>query len=178
MNYDALAPGANPPYDINVIIEVPMNADPIKYEIDKETNALMVDRFMHTSMAYPCNYGFIPHTLSDDGDPLDVLLHCPFPLLPNCVVKARPIGVLLMEDEKGTDEKILAVPARELTNEFDNVRSSADIPKAIIRKIAHFFEHYKDLEDEKWVRIIGWHDEVVAREIIRDALDFHQQKIA
>ena len=169
MNFDKLKAGVNPPFDVNVVIEVPMCADPIKYEIDKESSALMVDRFMHTAMSYPCNYGFIPNTLSDDGDPLDVLLHCAFPLLPNCVVNARPLGVLIMEDEKGMDEKILAIPSRQLTDEFDAINSINDIPKAVLNRIAHFFEHYKDLEKNKWVKIIGWRDETVARQIIREA---------
>lgn len=170
MQYEKLTVGANPPYDVNVVIEVPMCADPIKYEIDKDSNALIVDRFMQTSMSYPCNYGFIPHTLSEDGDPLDVLLHCPFPLLPNSVVNARPIGVLIMEDEAGMDEKLLAIPGRKLTNEYDKVNSVNDLPPIILKKISHFFEHYKDLEAEKWVRIIGWRDDAVARQIVREAL--------
>ncbi len=178
MNYDRLQSGKNPPYDINVVIEVPMRADPIKYEIDKGTNALMVDRFMHTAMAYPCNYGFIPRTLSEDGDPLDVLLHCPYPLLPNCVVAARPVGVLIMEDEKGFDEKVLAVPGRNLTNEYDDVTSITDLPQSILHKISHFFEHYKDLEEGKWVRIVGWRDESVARQIVRESLQIECKESA
>ena len=170
MDYSKLSIGTKPPYDVNVVIEVPMRADPIKYEIDKASNALLVDRFMHTAMAYPCNYGFVPHTLSDDGDPIDILLHCAFPLIPNCVVNARPIGVLLMEDESGIDEKILAVPNRHLTDEFDKITSISDVPISTLSRIAHFFEHYKDLEKEKWVRVIGWRNESVARQIIRESI--------
>jgi len=150
-----------------------MGGDPIKYEIDKASNALVIDRFMYTAMAYPCNYGFIPHTLSEDGDPLDVLLHCSYPLQPNCVAPSRPIGVLLMEDEKGLDEKILAVPSRRITDQFDMVRSFKDVPNAHLERISHFFEHYKDLEKGKWAKIIGWRDEAVARQVISDAIERH-----
>jgi len=178
MNIEKLSIGANPPYDVNVVIEVPMFADPIKYEIDKTSNALIVDRFMFTAMTYPCNYGFIPHSLSEDGDPLDVLFHCPFPLLPNSIVNARPIGVLLMEDEKGMDEKIFAIPGRDLTSEYDKVNSIKDISESSLNKISHFFEHYKDLEKNKWARVIGWRDETVARQIIREAISLEQKQSA
>ena len=170
MLLNQLSIGNNPPYDLNVVIEVPMGGAPIKYEVDKPSNALMVDRFMYTAMAYPCNYGFVPHTLSDDGDPVDVLYHCPYPLAPNCVASARPIGVLLMEDEAGLDEKIFAVPSRSLTDEYDKIQSVDGISEAIRNKISHFFEHYKDLENKKWAKIIGWRDEVVARQIITESI--------
>ena len=178
MRLDNLSIGNNPPYDVNVVIEVPMGNDPIKYEIDKSCDALVVDRFMYTAMTYPCNYGFIPHTLSMDGDPVDVLVHGAYPLHPNCVVNTRPIGVLLMEDEQGLDEKILAVPSRNITDQFDDVKSFRDISEALINRIAHFFEHYKDLEKNKWVRVKGWRDETVARHIIRESIDRNSAQAA
>lgn len=178
MNIEQLTIGVNPPYDVNVVIEVPMGGAPIKYEMDKAADALVVDRFMYTAMTYPCNYGFIPHTLSDDGDPIDVLYHCPYPLAPNCIASARPIGVLLMEDESGLDEKIFAVPSKALTDEFNKVHSIEAISGAIKNKISHFFAHYKDLEIDKWVKIIGWRDEVVARQIITESISRAKQPAA
>jgi len=177
MQIDQLAIGKNPPYDVNVVIEVPMGGAPIKYEVDKASNALIVDRFMYTAMTYPCNYGFIPHTLSEDGDPVDILYHCPYPLASNCVASARPIGVLLMEDEAGLDEKIFAVPSRSLTDEYNKIQSINAISESIRNKISHFFEHYKDLENKKWVNVVGWRDEVVARQIITESIA-RAQKVA
>ncbi|MCL7420995.1 MAG: inorganic diphosphatase [Methylobacter sp.] len=156
MSLMKVSSGKDIPNDINVVIEIPAFSDPVKYEIDKDTGALMVDRFMGTSMQYPTNYGYIPHTLSDDGDPVDVLVITPAPLLSGCVVRCRPIGVLKMTDEAGEDAKVLAVPLEKLTPFYNRVKSYEDIPEDKLAKIAHFFEHYKDLEEGKWVKIEGW----------------------
>ncbi len=163
--------GKNAPWDVNVIIEVPMGSEPIKYEMCKDSGALYVDRFLHTAMQYPCNYGFIPHTLSGDGDPADVLVVGRRPLMPGCVLAVRPIGVLLMEDEGGQDEKILAVPQTRLHPFFSEVESYNDLPPILIKQISHFFEHYKDLESNKWVKILGWKGPEVAAEMIQDAIN-------
>ena len=166
MDISKIAIGKQVPDDVNVIIEVPMGSEPIKYEIDKESGAIFVDRFLHTAMTYPCNYGFIPHTLSQDGDPVDVLVVGRRPLMPGCVVAARPIGVLLMEDNAGVDEKILCVPARRLHPFWDEVEEYTDLPKILVDQIKHFFEHYKDLEEGKWVKVTGWAGRDKARELI------------
>ena len=171
MDLKKISIGKNPPWDINVIIEVPMGSEPIKYEMDKESGALFVDRFLHTAMNYPCNYGFIPHTLSGDGDPADVLVVGRRPLMPGCVIAARPIGVLLMEDEGGQDEKILAVPHSRLHPFFNDVQSYKDLPPILIQQIAHFFEHYKDLESNKWVKVIGWKDADEAAKLVSEAIE-------
>lgn len=170
MDISKVPVGENPPTDINVIIEVPIGSEPIKYEMDKDSGALFVDRFLHTAMHYPCNYGFIPHTLSGDGDPADVLVVGRRPLMPGCVVAARPIGVLLMQDESGEDEKILAVPQSRLHPYFNDVQSYKDLPTILIQQIAHFFEHYKDLEGGKWVKITGWRDADAAEQLVLDAI--------
>lgn len=167
MNIEKIAIGKNVPEDINVIVEVPMGSEPIKYELDKESGAVFVDRFLHTAMTYPANYGFIPHTLSEDGDPTDVLVVGRRPLMPGCVVAVRPIGVLLMEDDGGNDEKILAVPARRLHPFWDDVEEYTDLPKVVIEQIQHFFEHYKDLEKGKWVKVTGWEGKAKAIELIQ-----------
>jgi inorganic pyrophosphatase len=156
MSLNLVPSGKDVPSDINVIIEIPSNADPIKYEVDKDSGALFVDRFMGTCMHYPCNYGYVPHTLSDDGDPVDVLVITPLPLMNGSVIRCRPIGVLKMTDEAGEDAKVLAVPVSKLTSFYDNVKSHEDIPEITLNQIAHFFEHYKDLEAGKWVKIEGW----------------------
>jgi inorganic pyrophosphatase len=156
MNLDRVDSGADVPNNVNVVIEIPMNGDPIKYELDKETGALFVDRFMSTAMHYPCNYGYIPHTLSGDGDPVDVLVVTPFALVPGVVVRCRPLGMLKMNDEAGSDEKLLAVPIDKLTSIYRNVKSFRDLPEITLNQIAHFFQHYKDLEAGKWVKIDGW----------------------
>ncbi len=156
MNLDRVSAGSDVPNDCNVIIEIPMRGDPIKYEVDKETGALFVDRFMSTAMHYPCNYGYIPRTLSDDGDTSDVLVLSPMPLITGVVVRCRPIGMLKMEDEAGGDAKILAVPTDKLTGLYRAVQSPRDLPEITTRQIAHFFEHYKDLEPGKWVRVSTW----------------------
>lgn len=156
MNLDRVGSGTDIPNDFNVIIEIPMNADPIKYEVDKETGAMFVDRFMSTCMHYPCNYGYIPHTLSDDGDPVDVLVISPVPLITGVVVRCRPLGMLRMSDEAGEDAKLLAVPINKLCNLYQDIESCEDLPQLTRSQIAHFFAHYKDLEEGKWVKIQGW----------------------
>lgn len=178
MQMDKIPVGENAPWDVNVIIEVPMGAEPIKYELDKDSGALFVDRYLHTSMNYPCNYGFIPHTLSGDGDPADVLVVGRRPLVPGCVLAARPIGVLMMEDDGGPDEKILAVPASRLHPFFADVKTYTDLPPILIEQISHFFAHYKDLEEGKWVKLKGWQDENVAAQLIEEAIARHNQKKA
>ena len=171
MNIDAISIGDNPPEDINVIIEVPVGGEPIKYELDKASGALMVDRFLYTSMRYPGNYGFVPHTLSEDGDPIDVLVCNTRELAPGCVINVRPVGVLIMEDNAGQDEKVLAVPARKLTKRYDHVENYSDLPDITLHQIEHFFEHYKDLEPGKWVKIGDWHDAKTARRLIVEAIE-------
>jgi len=156
MDLSKIAPGKHPPHDINVVIEIPQHGAPIKYEVDKKSGAIFVDRFMHTAMHYPCNYGFIPNTLSDDGDPVDVLVVTTIPLMPGCVVPCRPVGVLKMEDEGGVDAKLIAVPLSKLKPVYDNVQEPTDLPKFLLDQIQHFFEHYKDLEPNKWVKVTGW----------------------
>lgn len=169
MDLTKIPAGKNPPHEINVVIEVPLGGYPVKYEIDKDSCALFVDRFLHTSMVYPCNYGFIPHTLSGDGDPCDVLVVSEIPVVPGCVIACRPIGVLMMNDESGEDEKILAVPISKLNPFYDNIKSYSDLPEILIQKISHFFEHYKDLEKGKWVKVTGWADSEKAQQLIQEA---------
>jgi inorganic pyrophosphatase len=156
MSLNNVSAGRDLPNDFNVIIEIPMNADPIKYEVDKETGAIFVDRFMGTAMHYPCNYGYIPHTIADDGDPVDVLVITPFPLFPGVVVRCRPIGVLKMTDEAGGDAKVLAVPVDKVLSIYTHWQKPEDMNDLRLRQIQHFFEHYKDLEKGKWVKIEGW----------------------
>ncbi len=156
MSLNKVPSGRDLPNDFNVIIEIPMNADPIKYEVDKESGAIFVDRFMGTAMHYPCNYGYVPNTLSDDGDPVDVLVITPFPLIPGVVVRCRPIGVLKMTDEAGQDAKVLAVPVDKVLSIYNHWHEPKDLNELRLRQIQHFFEHYKDLEKGKWVRIEGW----------------------
>jgi len=170
MNLDRVTAGRDVPRDVNVIIEIPMNADPIKYEVDKQTGAVFVDRFMSTAMHYPCNYGYVPHTLSGDGDPVDVLVISPYPLITGVVVRCRPVGMLRMQDEAGEDTKVLAVPIDKLTNLFRHVRSPRDVPEAGLAAIAHFFEHYKDLERGKWVKVRGWVGPGAAKKEIEDGV--------
>jgi inorganic pyrophosphatase len=166
MNLDALSVGANVPDEVNVVIEVPIGGEPIKYEFDKASGALVVDRFLYTPMRYPGNYGFIPKTLSGDGDPCDVLVANHRALVPGAVIAVRPIGVLIMQDEAGPDEKIIAVPASRLTKRYDRVIEAQDLPPITLRQIEHFFEHYKDLEDSKWVKIVRWGDAAEAKDMI------------
>ncbi len=171
MRIDAISIGKNPPEDVNVIIEVPVGGQPIKYEMDKEAGVLVVDRFLYTPMTYPGNYGFVPHTLSDDGDPIDVLVCNTRPLMPGSVINVRPIGVLIMEDDGGKDEKIIAVPSPKLTRRYEHVFNHTDLPEITLHQIQHFFEHYKDLEPGKWVKIGGWRDSTVAKQMILEAID-------
>jgi inorganic pyrophosphatase len=170
MRLEAIAIGDNPPEDINVIIEVPVGGEPIKYEMDKASGAMVVDRFLYTSMRYPGNYGFVPHTLSDDGDPVDVIIASTRAITPGAIMNCRPIGVLLMSDEAGGDEKILAVPSTRLTRRYEKVKNYDDLPGITLQQIEHFFEHYKDLEKGKWVKIEGWGDAARAKELIQEAV--------
>jgi inorganic pyrophosphatase len=156
MSLDRVDAGRDLANDFNVIIEIPMHADPIKYEVDKETGALFVDRFVSTAMHYPCNYGYVPQTLSDDGDPVDVLVITPYALMPGVVVRCRPIGMLKMTDESGGDTKVLAVPIDKLTPLYRHIETVRDMPELVTSQITHFFAHYKDLEPGKWVKIEGW----------------------
>jgi inorganic pyrophosphatase len=171
MRLDAISIGKNPPDDVNVIIEVPLGGEPIKYEMDKDSGALVVDRFLYTAMRYPGNYGFIPHTLSGDGDPCDVLIANTRAVIPGAVMNVRPVGVLVMEDNAGEDEKIIAVPSAHLTQRYDRVQTYTDLPDITIKQIEHFFEHYKDLEPGKWVKIIRWGDAVEARRLINEGIE-------
>lgn len=163
MNLDRVNSGRDVPNDINVIIEIPAHSDPVKYEVDHETGAMFVDRFMSTAMHYPCNYGYIPHTLSEDGDPVDVLVITPIPLITGVVVRCRPVGMLRMEDESGLDAKVLAVPIDKLCSLYCHVQRPEDLPEQLLRQIAHFFAHYKDLEPGKWVKVLGWAGPEAAR---------------
>jgi inorganic pyrophosphatase len=163
MNLDRVTSGKDVPHDINVIIEIPSHSDPVKYEVDKETGAMFVDRFMNTAMHYPCNYGYIPHTLSEDGDPVDVLVVTPVPLISGSVIRCRPIGMLRMTDEAGPDAKLLAVPIDKLCTLYRQVQKIEDMPAQLIAQIAHFFAHYKDLEPNKWVQVEGWADGAAAK---------------
>ena len=171
MRIDAIPIGKNPPEDVNVIIEVPVGGEPIKYEMDKAAGTLFVDRFLHTSMRYPGNYGFVPHTLSGDGDPIDVLVCNTRALVPGCYINVRPIGVLMMEDNAGEDEKVIAVPTPKLTKRYENVLDYAQLPQITLDQVSHFFEHYKDLEPGKWVKIFGWKDASTARQLIKEAVE-------
>ena len=171
MRLDAIPIGQNPPDDINVVIEVPIGGEPIKYELNKEAGTLFVDRFLHTPMRYPGNYGFVPHTLSDDGDPIDVLVANTRPIVPGAVINVRPVGVLKMIDESGGDEKIIAVPSPKLTQRYVNVHNYTDLPSITLEQIRHFFEHYKDLEPGKWVKVEGWGDATEAKALIVEAIE-------
>ncbi len=170
MDIQKISIGANPPWDVNVIIEIPFGGDPVKYEIDKESGAMFVDRFLHTAMYYPANYGFIPHTLAADGDPVDALVLGRSPVVPGAVIRSRPIGVLMMEDESGADEKLLMVPVDKLNPYYARVKSYEDLPAILRDQIAHFFKHYKDLEDGKWVEIKSWGCPEEAAEIINKSI--------
>jgi inorganic pyrophosphatase len=171
MRLDAIAIGKNPPDEVNVVIEVAIGGEPIKYEMDKAAGTLFVDRFLYTPMRYPGNYGFIPHTLSEDGDPCDVLVANTRPLFPGSYIAVRPIGVIMMEDEGGGDEKIIAVPVPKLTKRYENVHNYTDLPQITLDQIQHFFEHYKDLEPGKWVKLTGWGDAAKAKQLILEAIE-------
>lgn len=176
MRLDAIAIGKNPPYDVNVIVEVPIGGEPIKYEMDKDAGTLVVDRFLYTPMRYPGNYGFVPHTLSEDGDPIDVLIANTRPIIPGAIINVKPIGVLRMEDDGGGDEKIIAVPSPKLTQRYSKVENYSDLPEITWRQIEHFFLHYKDLEPGKWVKLLGWGDAAEARKLILEAVERARQK--
>ncbi len=171
MRLDAIPIGTNPPDDVNVIVEVPIGGEPIKYQMHKASGTLFVDRFLHTPMRYPGNYGFVPHTLSADGDPIDVLVANTRPIVPGAVLNVRPVGVLKMDDEAGGDEKIIAVPAARLTKRYINVVNYDQLPQITLDQIRHFFEHYKDLEPGKWVKVVGWGDAAEARAMIEAAIE-------
>ena len=175
MRLDAIPIGNNPPDDVNVLIEVAIGGEPIKYEMDKEAGTLVVDRFLHTPMRYPGNYGFVPHTLSEDGDPIDVLIANTRPIVPGAVINVRPIGVLKMRDDAGGDEKVLAVPVPKLTKRYAHVHNYTDLPRITLEQVQHFFEHYKDLESSKWVKVTGWGDAAEARSYIQNAIERAKQ---
>ncbi|WP_375787124.1 inorganic diphosphatase [Bradyrhizobium sp. Pha-3] len=178
MNLNALKAGPHAPDEVNVVIEVPIGGEPIKYEFDKASGALVVDRFLYTPMRYPGNYGFIPTTLSEDGDPCDVLIANTRALLPGAVIAVRPIGVLIMQDEAGPDEKIIAVPISRVTKRYEDVHEATELPLLTLQQIEHFFKHYKDLEGGKWVKVLRWGDTAEAKELISRALDRHKSSAA
>ncbi len=171
MILDRVGPGEKAPSEVNVIVEIPMRGEPVKYETDKKTGAMFVDRFLDVSMVYPCNYGYVPRTLSDDGDPVDVLVPTPVPLISGSVIRCRPIGVLVMEDEAGGDAKVLAVPIARVYKAYGHIRKPTDLSPGLLDRIRHFFEHYKDLEANKWVKVKGWQGVAAARREIRDSID-------
>ena len=171
MRLEDLSIGKNPPHDVNVVIEVPIGGEPIKYEMDKASGALVVDRFLYTSMRYPGNYGFVPHTLCGDGDPIDVLVANQRAIIPGAIMNCRPVGVLRMRDEGGEDEKVLAVPSNKLTRRYEKVQSYKDLPEITLKQIEHFFEHYKDLESSKWVKVLGWGDAEEAKRLIVESIE-------
>ena len=175
MDIEKISIGKNPPHIVNVVIEVSANSSPVKYEFDKDSGAIIVDRFIATPMHYPCNYGFVPHTLSLDGDPVDVLVVADFPIISGAVIAVKPVGVLIMEDEKGMDEKIIAVPSVKLNSSFEHVESYQELPKILIEQIKHFFEHYKDLEKGKWVKVQDFADADRAKSIISASIDNYQK---
>ena len=178
MRLEAVSIGRNPPHDVNVVIEVPIGGEPIKYEMDKESGALVVDRFLYTAMRYPGNYGFIPHTLSGDGDPCDVIVANTRAIAPGAIISCRVVGVLMMEDEAGGDEKILAVPSTWLTKRYDNVQSYTDLPEITLQQIEHFFANYKALEPGKWVKIVRWGDADEARRLVLEGIERARAKTA
>jgi len=171
MILDRVSSGKNVPNDINVVIEIPSHSDPVKYEVDKETGAMFVDRFMGTAMHYPCNYGYVPQTLSEDGDPVDVLVVTPIPVISGSVIRVRPLGMLSMSDEAGQDAKIIGVPIDKLSSLYTHMNSVRDLPRSLLDSIAHFFDHYKDLEPGKWVKIEGWVDTEEAKQEILDSIE-------
>ena len=175
MSFDTLSPGSDVPEEVNVIIEIPANSDPVKYEVDKDSGTLMVDRFMASPMFYPCNYGYIPHTLSEDGDPIDVLVHTPYPLIHGSVIACRPVGVLNMKDEAGPDTKLIAVPKRKLTSLYDDINDVDDLPELLKAQISHFFTRYKELEKGKWVEIEGWANAADAKRQILESIERAKQ---
>jgi inorganic pyrophosphatase len=171
LRIDAISIGRDPPREVNVIVEVPVGGEPIKYELDKAAGTLVVDRYLYTAMRYPGNYGFVPHTLSDDGDPCDVLIASQRGIVPGAVIAVRPVGVLKMQDEAGGDEKIIAVPVSRLTQRYDKIVSHTDLPDITLKQIEHFFQHYKDLEPNKWVKVLGWGGPEEAQRVLVEAID-------
>lgn len=171
MKLDQIPLGHNAPDDINVVVEVPVGGEPIKYELDKASGALFVDRFLYTPMRYPGNYGFVPHTLSEDGDPIDVLICNTRPIMPGAVINCRPVGVLVMEDDGGQDEKLIAVPSEKMSHRYVDVKSYSDLPSITRDQVEHFFQHYKDLEPGKWVKISHWGDVAEAKQLLEEAID-------
>ena len=171
MSYNNIPPGKDAPNDIYVVIEIPTNSDPIKYEVDKDSDALFVDRFLGTPMFYPANYGYIPNTLSEDGDAADVMVVTPYPVVAGSVIRCRPVGMLRMEDESGIDAKIIAVPHEKLTPMYKNVQEHTDLPELLLKQMEHFFTHYKDLEPGKWVKISGWGGSEEAKQEILKSID-------
>lgn len=178
MGLDKLNAGKQVPDDINVVIEIPSNSNPIKYEYDKASGMVMVDRYLGTSMVYPCEYGFVPHTLSEDGDPVDVLVVSPLPLMPGVVIRCRPVGMLRMTDESGKDAKILAVPVTKLTTRYQHVKTPDDLGKELLNAIEHFFKHYKDLEPGKWVKVDGWEGLAAAQQEILASVKRYETEAA
>ena len=176
MRIDAISVGSDPPNEVNVIVEVPVGGEPIKYELDKDSGTLFVDRFLHTPMRYPGNYGFVPHTLAADGDPIDVLVCNTRAIVPGAVIPSRPVGVLIMEDDGGGDEKIIAVPSGRTTQRYDKIATYTDLPSITIEQIQHFFEHYKDLEPDKWVKIKEWAHADTARRMISEAISRYKDQ--
>lgn len=175
MGLDLVPTGANPPDEINVVIEIPKDAEPVKYEVDKDSGAIFVDRVLSTPMRYPCNYGYVPHTLCGDGDPADVLVLMPLELIPGCVIRVRPVGVLRMVDEAGADEKILAVPIDKVFPGYAHIQHIDDVPKHWLDRIGYFFEHYKDLESGKWVKLDGWGGRDEARAVLVDSIQRYEK---
>jgi inorganic pyrophosphatase len=175
MNLDRVTSGDNIPDEINVIIEIPANAEPVKYEVDKKSGAMFVDRILRTAMRYPANYGYIPHTLSDDGDPCDVVVPTAFPLIPGSVIRCRPVAVLKMTDESGDDAKVVAVPSDKVSSRWSHVNDLGDMPTELMERLAHFFEHYKDLDEGKWVRVKGWEGAEEARQEIINSVKMFQE---
>ena len=177
MILDRVSSGSNVPNDVNVVIEIPSHSDPVKYEVDKDTGAMFVDRFMGTAMHYPCNYGYVPQTLSEDGDPVDVLVVTPIPVISGSVIRVRPLGMLRMSDEAGQDAKIIGVPIDKLSSLYSHMNSVRDLPRSLLDSISHFFDHYKDLEPGKWVKIEGWVDtEEAKQEIITSIERYNAQE--
>lgn len=171
MGLELVSAGKNPPDEINVVIEIPKDSEPVKYEVDKETGAIFVDRILSTPMRYPCNYGYVPQTLGGDGDPADVLVVLPLPLVPGAVIRCRPVGVLKMSDEAGSDEKLLAVPVAKVFNGYTHVEHLHQVSSHWLERIGHFFEHYKDLEKGKWVKVEGWGDAAEAKQVLAEAIE-------
>lgn len=178
MSLSNIQPANSIPDDFNVIIEIPSHSSPVKYEVNKDSGLLEVDRLMTTAMHYPCNYGFVPNTLSGDGDPVDVLVVAPFPLQPGCLVRVRALGMLAMEDEAGPDSKIIAVPLKKICKQYNNIDTLQDLPETLLKSTEHFFEHYKDLEDGKWVKVVGWQDANAAAKELTDSIERYTKECA